>query len=58
MQLDLARPMNGSYVQNSSAKMGYCCGGWPLWATRSVVRIYAAMRRASFLCSLRSSMFR
>jgi hypothetical protein len=38
-------------------------GGGPLWATRSVVHrtgkfIHAAMRRASLLCSRRSSMFR
>jgi hypothetical protein len=50
-------------VSRIFCKLDHGGGGGPLWATRSVVHraswlVQAAMRRASFLCSRRSSMFR
>jgi hypothetical protein len=50
-------------VSRIFCKLGHGGGGGPLWATRSVVHRgwcehHAAMRRVSFLCSRRSSMFR
>jgi transposase InsO family protein len=50
-------------VSRIFCKMGHGGGGGPLWPTRSVVHrsgclAQAAIRRASFLCSRRSSMLR